>query len=145
MLAGRARALREWFRGFILKYKGEKLGGEFASELSPLNNILARDLQYGQVLESELRQGSRTASRLTWQRVRSWQTPESLLFPIAEAMAEFLSHHDLKDVKACEGATCTLLFLDRTRGHVRRWCSMTSCGNRAKQTAHRQRGRRAAD
>ncbi|MGX9430920.1 MULTISPECIES: CGNR zinc finger domain-containing protein [Bradyrhizobium] len=46
-------------------------------------------------------------------------------------------------MKACEGPPCTLLFVDRTRGHVRRWCSITICGNRAKQSAHRWRAQRA--
>ena len=30
-------------------------------------------------------------------------------------------------------------FLDRTKGHARRWCSMAVCGNRAKAEAHRAR------
>ncbi len=32
-----------------------------------------------------------------------------------------------------------LLFLDRTHARARRWCSMSICGNRAKQAAHRKR------
>ena len=43
------------------------------------------------------------------------------------------------NVKACEGAACTLLFVDHTRSRARRWCSMAICGNRAKQAAHRRR------
>ncbi len=31
------------------------------------------------------------------------------------------------------------LFVDRTRGQARRWCSTAVCGNRAKQAAHRNR------
>jgi predicted RNA-binding Zn ribbon-like protein len=50
---------------------------------------------------------------------------------------------DLSDVKACEGAHCTLLFADHTRGRSRRWCSMAICGNRAKVTAHRDRQKAA--
>jgi predicted RNA-binding Zn ribbon-like protein len=46
---------------------------------------------------------------------------------------------DFSHVKACEGPACTLLFLDKTRRHTRRWCSMAVCGNRAKQSAHRTR------
>ncbi|MGO9268383.1 MAG: CGNR zinc finger domain-containing protein [Candidatus Binataceae bacterium] len=30
------------------------------------------------------------------------------------------------------------MFLDRTKAHARRWCSMAVCGNRAK-AAHRSR------
>jgi predicted RNA-binding Zn ribbon-like protein len=46
---------------------------------------------------------------------------------------------DFSQVKACEGPACTLLFVDHTRSHARRWCSMAICGNRAKQAAHRSR------
>ncbi|WP_255592592.1 CGNR zinc finger domain-containing protein [Bordetella sp. BOR01] len=36
----------------------------------------------------------------------------------------------------CEG--CTWLFLDTSRGGRRRWCSMATCGNRAKARRHYQ-------
>jgi predicted RNA-binding Zn ribbon-like protein len=36
---------------------------------------------------------------------------------------------------------CRMLFLDRSRGRRRRWCSMAECGNRAKVAAHRERAR----
>jgi predicted RNA-binding Zn ribbon-like protein len=35
-------------------------------------------------------------------------------------------------VRKCEGTTCTLWFLDVSKAHARRWCSMAVCGNRAK-------------
>ena len=66
-------------------------------------------------------------------------TARALGLYIARAMAELVCDHDFTQVKACEGPTCTLLFVDRTRGHARRWCSMAVCGNRAKQAAHRTR------
>jgi predicted RNA-binding Zn ribbon-like protein len=54
-------------------------------------------------------------------------------------MAQLLVNADFRHVKACEGQGCTLMFLDTTRGRMRRWCSMAVCGNRAKQAAHRER------
>jgi len=39
-------------------------------------------------------------------------------------------------------AIITLLFLDRTHGRGRRWCSMSICGNREKQAAYRNRSKR---
>jgi predicted RNA-binding Zn ribbon-like protein len=71
--------------------------------------------------------------------VRRWRTPEALLLPIGEALAQLVCEEDFSQVKACEGPSCTLLFADHTRGHARRWCSMALCGNRAKQAAHRRR------
>ncbi|MEV8375862.1 CGNR zinc finger domain-containing protein [Kribbella sp. NPDC056861] len=32
----------------------------------------------------------------------------------------------------CEDPTCTLLFVDSSRSHRRRWCSMDRCGARSK-------------
>jgi predicted RNA-binding Zn ribbon-like protein len=58
-------------------------------------------------------------------------------------MARLVCEEDFQYVKACEGDRCTLMFVDRTRGHARRWCSMSVCGNRAKQAAHRERALRA--
>jgi len=38
-------------------------------------------------------------------------------------------------------SACTWLFLDRSRNRSRRWCSMATCGNRAKARRHdRRRG-----
>jgi predicted RNA-binding Zn ribbon-like protein len=71
--------------------------------------------------------------------MRRWRSPEALLLPIGEAMANFVCEESLEDVKACEGASCTLMFADHTRQRTRRWCSMAICGNRAKQAAHRSR------
>jgi predicted RNA-binding Zn ribbon-like protein len=41
--------------------------------------------------------------------------------------------------------TCVLMFLDTSRSHTRRWCSMELCGNRSKVAAHdaRSRGRKS--
>ena len=58
---------------------------------------------------------------------------------VARAAAEFLTGPDLPYVKACPGDDCGWLFVDR-RGR-RRWCIMSSCGNRAKVRAHAQRRR----
>ncbi len=141
-VAAQARSLREWFRGFVRQHKGKRLRPEALKELAPLNRILERDQEFGQIVKRERGQDGATESGLIWRPARRWQTPDSLLLPIAKSMAELVSNDDFTHVKACEGATCTLLFLDRTHGRGRRWCSMAMCGNRAKQAAHRKRGRR---
>lgn len=46
--------------------------------------------------------------------------------------------------RVCSGARCGWVFLDRSRGGRRRWCSMATCGNSAKGRTHYQRRRRAA-
>jgi predicted RNA-binding Zn ribbon-like protein len=44
----------------------------------------------------------------------------------------------------CAGERCTRAFVDRSRGHRRRWCGMAGCGDRAKAAAYRERRRRGA-
>jgi predicted RNA-binding Zn ribbon-like protein len=44
-------------------------------------------------------------------------------------------------LKWCADAACTHPFLDRSRGHRRRWCGMAGCGDRAKAAAYRARKR----
>jgi predicted RNA-binding Zn ribbon-like protein len=144
-VAAQARKLREWFRGFVRAHKGKPLKPKVLGELEPLNRVLARDEEFGQVVAREIRRKNAVhasegdAPGLVWQPQRRWRSPDALLFPIAKAMAEFVCEEDFRHVKACEGHRCTLMFVDRTRGHARRWCSMSVCGNRAKQAAHRER------
>jgi predicted RNA-binding Zn ribbon-like protein len=62
-----------------------------------------------------------------------------LFGPIAEAAAELLVNEDFDLVRQCEHENCILWFLDKTKAHRRRWCSMAICGNRQKVEAFRRR------
>ncbi len=136
-VAAQARAVREWFRGFVVAHKGRPLKPDVLNELKPLNRILERDEAFSAIVPR-----ADHTSAFEWQSRRRWRTPGSLLLPIAEAMAELVCSADFALIKACEGPVCTLLFLDTTQGRARRWCSMSVCGNRAKQAAHRTRSQR---
>ena len=139
-VAAQARALREWFRAFVLAHRGHSLRPDSLHELKPLNRILERDDAYGAIVAGSGDATDRSAtSGLEWRTLRRWRTPDSLLLPIAHAMANFITSEDLSRVKSCEKSPCTLFFLDRTPGQARRWCSMTLCGNRAKQARARLR------
>jgi predicted RNA-binding Zn ribbon-like protein len=134
-VAAQARSLREWFRTFIRRHAGRPLTAEDLDELKPLNRLLERDEGFGRIVAH----GDGNAIGLELRMMRRWRSPESLLLPIGEALARFVCEEDFSNVKACEGPTCTLIFVDHTRGRARRWCSMAICGNRAKQAAHRNR------
>jgi len=134
-VADQARALREWFRGFVRKHAGRPLAPKALHELSPLNGLLERDEAFSQISRHHHSGGGGLELRM----MRRWRSPESLLLPIGEALAKFVCEEDFADVKACEGHSCTLFFADHTRRRARRWCSMAICGNRAKQAAHRSR------
>jgi predicted RNA-binding Zn ribbon-like protein len=133
-VAERARALREWLRGFVQAHAGAELTADDLPELAPLNRLLAEEDSFMQV-EAAAPDGHRLRRR----RAQRWAKPEQLLQPIAEAIADLVCEADFRLIRACEGADCTLTFLDRTKAHARRWCSMAACGNRAKVAAHRAR------
>ena len=137
--AAQARALREWLLGFVQRHRGKPLTRAAVTELEPLNQLLARDEEFSQVVpraKSDRREGDTALALVSRRR---WRSPEALLLPIARAIAELVTSADFTDVKKCESPTCVLHFLDTTRGRRRRWCSMAVCGNRAKQAAHRDR------
>ena len=146
-IASQARKLRGWFRGFVHSHMGKPLKPKSLQELEPLNRILIRDEEFGQITARGTSRrgkskrdahGDKPFSGLVWSQQRRWRSPDALLLPIARAMADLVCDDDFTQVKVCEGPTCTLLFMDRSQ-HARRWCSMSICGNRAKQAAHRKR------
>jgi len=74
--------------------------------------------------------------------------PEALdqvLAQVARSAAELLTSPDLGSVRACAAEWCGWLFVDRSHGQRRRWCTMKVCGNRVKTRRHyaRTRGRDA--
>jgi predicted RNA-binding Zn ribbon-like protein len=65
----------------------------------------------------------------------------SLMIPIVESAAESLMRGDLARIRKCRSQTCHRVFLDETRNGARRWCDMSTCGNRAKSAKFRKRRR----
>jgi predicted RNA-binding Zn ribbon-like protein len=140
-VAAQARSLREWFRGFVQKHKGRALKPSALHQLDPLNRILERDEVFGQIVPDDHEAAATHGSPLRWIEQRRWRSPESLLQPVVREMANVICNEDFNLIRACEGHACTLMFVDRTKSHRRRWCSMAVCGNRAKQAALRERQR----
>ncbi len=70
-----------------------------------------------------------------------WGTdsPEQVLGPVIAAAVELLTTGDFELVRKCDDDACVLWFYDRTKSHRRRWCSMSTCGNRNKVAAFRER------
>jgi predicted RNA-binding Zn ribbon-like protein len=63
-----------------------------------------------------------------------------LVIPIVESAADALVHHELPRVRRCAARNCQRVFQDTTKNAARRWCDMTTCGNRAKAERFRSRG-----
>jgi predicted RNA-binding Zn ribbon-like protein len=102
-----------------------------AADLERLNAALPEAL-------SRLRL-ERRGSEFVW----AWATPEdpleAPLWPILRSAAELLTSAERQRVRECGGSTCSWLFVDRSRNRSRRWCSMETCGNRAKARRHYRR------
>jgi predicted RNA-binding Zn ribbon-like protein len=73
----------------------------------------------------------------------TWPAPGQLddpLRPITHAAVELLTGGTLEHLKIC--GNCRWLFLDQSRNHSRRWCSMNECGTQMKQRRFVERRRR---
>lgn len=57
---------------------------------------------------------------------------------LAEVCAE-MADGTWERMKACRADDCKFAFLDTAKNRSRAWCSMQSCGNRAKVAAYRER------
>jgi predicted RNA-binding Zn ribbon-like protein len=141
-VARQARELREWLRGFVQRHAGKPLPPSAANELRPLNDLLGEDNTFRSIAARGRRQTAPATPALVWQRHHRKLPPAAtLLLPVADAIGNLLTDDDFTLVGRCEGPGCSLVFLDRTKNHRRRWCSIAWCGNRAKAAAHRARQR----
>ena len=70
---------------------------------------------------------------------------ERMLWPIARSAGELLTGPEVARglIRECAGHPCGWLFLDASRNHSRRWCSMAGCGNRANARRHYERAKAA--
>jgi predicted RNA-binding Zn ribbon-like protein len=79
-----------------------------------------------------------------WQWVEVPGGLDQILWPVSRSAADLLTSNLLERVRECaDDRGCGYLFIDTSRNRSRRWCSMESCGNRAKVRQHRERQRKA--
>jgi predicted RNA-binding Zn ribbon-like protein len=90
---------------------------------------------------AERRQIVATGRGFRWRWAGGGTSLESVLWPIARSAGELLASEERSQVRVCDADTCAWLFVDRSRNRSRRWCSMDSCGNRAKARRHYSRKR----
>ncbi len=85
--------------------------------------------------------GGRSGVRWRWDPAPAL---DRVLWPVARDAGDLLTSPVISRLRECAADTCTWLFLDESRNASRIWCSMRSCGNRAKARRHyaRTRGRR---
>lgn len=73
-----------------------------------------------------------SASGLSWQWAADELNAELPLWILSLSVVELLESDELKRLSACEDPACRWLFLDTSKNHTRRWCTMKICGNRMK-------------
>lgn len=80
-------------------------------------------------------------ARLVWKPHGDGLELGSPLGAIARLGADLLVTAEPNSIRCCAGPDCGWLFHDTSPNKRRRWCSMESCGNRAKARRHYQRHR----
>jgi predicted RNA-binding Zn ribbon-like protein len=121
------RMLREAIRTLVQKRKAGK-----RPDVTVLNEFLAESRSHLELIPKK--DGTLELQR-QWKR----NTPERILAPLAESVADLLANGDFDLIRRCENEECVLWYYDRTKSHHRRWCSMATCGNRHKVAAFRKR------
>jgi len=69
---------------------------------------------------------------LEWHWGRFSADAELPVWMLALAARQLMTSDAMALVRACGAESCRWLFLDTSKNHTRRWCSMQACGNRMK-------------
>lgn len=123
--AAGARDLREAVHALITAARAGRMPD--AHSLALLNEAAAHPVPVPRL--------SRTG-RLDWQ---AEDPVRATLALVARDALDLATSPFLTRVRDCAGPTCGALFLDISRPGNRRWCSMGTCGNRAKKETLRGR------
>jgi predicted RNA-binding Zn ribbon-like protein len=118
-VAAHVRALREWFRKFVLAHMGRHLTDQALDLLKPLNCVLQRDEKYWAIVQTSQRTGKdQGQSALELRSLRRSTRPNALILIVAQAMADLICSKDFSLVKARNGKTPPLFFLDTNHKSV---------------------------
>ena len=147
-------ALAQWFVAVGLLDEAPEVGHELLAEARALREAIYRAARAlavgGEPRELDTRRINAWAARndahrvLDDRRVARWTVPadhpaRTALAIVATDAVNVLTRHHSDAVKLCESPACAAVFLDTSRGHTRRWCSMSTCGNRAKKATMKAR------
>jgi predicted RNA-binding Zn ribbon-like protein len=104
-------------------------------DVDQINGVLGEALSHRKL---ERREGV-----VVWSWTDNASDLRAPIWPVIESAATLLTSDELDSVRECGADDCNWLFLDRSRSGTRRWCSMSSCGNRAKARRHYHRRRKS--
>jgi len=104
-----------------------------AADLDVLNTQLAAAMPHARI---RTRDGA-----FLWDWAEGKPSLERLLWPVARSAADVLVSPEHVRLRECASHVCSWLFVDHSPTQRRRWCSMKTCGNRAKARAFYARQR----
>jgi len=117
------------FRIFSHRYAGEPIP---EADLALLNSVVRQAMSH---LKLTLQ-----GNEFQWELEPEIEGANLILWSVARAAAALLTSDKVLRVRECEDDRgCGYLFIDQSKNHSRRWCSMESCGNRAKARRHYSR------
>src|SRR5713101_2796360 len=130
----RLRGFRETLRRGLVAWA---VGGTHPRGLiALLNRHLARDPEVSEVTVYR--------GKIVTRRRPAGAPLERLYGVVARSAAELLTGDDPRRLRKCANPSCRLMFYDVSKAGRRRWCSMRTCGGRAKVRAFYRRRRDGA-
>ncbi|MGW2023979.1 CGNR zinc finger domain-containing protein [Streptomyces decoyicus] len=127
---GRFRALRELVRRLV---HDELRGRASDADLALLNSAAASG-------QPPAPRAVRTADGTLARALPGPPDFAGLLAAVARDAVGLLTDEAARaQLRQCAGESCTLVYLDTSRGRRRRWCSSEVCGNRERVARHRRR------
>jgi predicted RNA-binding Zn ribbon-like protein len=128
------RDLADLVRGVAARLDGGRRPTR--AQVAGINRVLRDGLHY-HVLRSDPGDGNRFSMAPVGDEL------DQARAAVAGSLAHYLAEHDPDRLRVCDG--CRWIFVDRSPAGRRRWCDMSTCGNRAKVARHRARARASSD
>jgi len=111
---------------FSRRYAGKPIP---ENALHTLNSVVQQAMSHLQLAPEE--------GKMKWDWIPEGNGIDLILWSVARSAAELLTSEKADRVRECEDDRgCGYLFIDQSKNRSRRWCSMESCGNRAKARRH---------
>jgi hypothetical protein len=101
----------------------------------------ARDLERVRTVRAALREVAAAPDGVHVDHRHVGDPVDDALARLSEAMVTELTGGHPERIRICANDTCRWVFYDTSRTARRRWCDMSTCGNRAKQARHRARAK----
>ncbi len=117
---------------FSRRYAGKSISEQ---DLEILNSVISVAKSHQKLVPAE--------AKFTWEWKDDHDGTNIIVWKVALSAVDLLTSDKVSRVRQCEDDRgCGYLFIDVTKNHSRRWCSMDSCGNRAKARRHYSRSKK---